>query len=157
MELADIESIAAFFPALHKTRSVYVRRKIDTSVISARLRPRKRCSCGSCSSCLDDARWERIFREKFADPEYYTRRAVSPGSSLAGCSPFFETLSSAVRNRCGGWGGAHRSEDQFKSACKNRPSLGRVRTRSCSGAADLRCTASEKAACDCQVQSPGVR
>lgn len=32
-----------------------------------------RCNCGQCATCQDDARWERIFREKFADPLYYQR------------------------------------------------------------------------------------
>jgi hypothetical protein len=27
---------------------------------------RKVCKCGTCKSCVDDARWERIFQEKFA-------------------------------------------------------------------------------------------
>jgi hypothetical protein len=30
-----------------------------------------RCHCGTCRVCLDNARWERIFREKFATAEYY--------------------------------------------------------------------------------------
>ena len=50
---------------------------------AARWKPR--CHCGQCRQCLDDARWERIFTEKFADPEYYTRRhvrCVSPLDSL---------------------------------------------------------------------------
>jgi len=34
-------------------------------------RRRRSCRCGKCSSCKDNARWERIFQEKFADPEYY--------------------------------------------------------------------------------------
>src|ERR1035437_9472012 len=32
---------------------------------------RTRCKCGQCQQCLEDARWERIFVEKFADPNYY--------------------------------------------------------------------------------------
>jgi hypothetical protein len=43
------------------------------------------CRCGRCRQCLDNARWERIFAEKFADPNYYTRpavRCVSPLTSL---------------------------------------------------------------------------
>ena len=41
-----------------------------------------RCRCGKCRQCADEARWERIFSEKFADPEYYTRRPARQGSSL---------------------------------------------------------------------------
>jgi hypothetical protein len=45
-------------------------------------RRRPRCHCGQCRQCLDDARWERIFAEKFADPNYYTRRHVRCSSPL---------------------------------------------------------------------------
>jgi hypothetical protein len=34
---------------------------------------RRRCHCGQCRGCLDNARWERIYNEKFADPNYYAR------------------------------------------------------------------------------------
>ena len=46
---------------------------------------RRRCQCGRCRECVDNARWERIFAEKFADPNYYNRlevRAESPLASL---------------------------------------------------------------------------
>jgi hypothetical protein len=39
------------------------------------------CRCQRCPTCIDNARWERIFREKFADPNYYARpvaRQTSP-------------------------------------------------------------------------------
>ena len=42
-----------------------------------------RCPCGVCPKCLEDARWERIFQEKFADPDYYSVQRVSRGSSLS--------------------------------------------------------------------------
>jgi hypothetical protein len=43
----------------------------------------RRCACGTCTTCIENARWERIFREKFADPDYYTRPVrVIVGSSL---------------------------------------------------------------------------
>lgn len=41
-----------------------------------------RCTCGVCSSCQENARWERIFQEKFADPEYYSPRPIRRGSPL---------------------------------------------------------------------------
>jgi hypothetical protein len=31
------------------------------------------CRCGKCPVCVENARWERIFNEKFADPQYYVR------------------------------------------------------------------------------------
>jgi hypothetical protein len=34
---------------------------------------RRHCQCGRCRACVENARWERIFAEKFADPNYYTR------------------------------------------------------------------------------------
>jgi hypothetical protein len=44
---------------------------------------RKNCECGQCKWCKDNARWNRIFNEKFADPAYYTQNAVRHDSSLA--------------------------------------------------------------------------
>jgi hypothetical protein len=35
--------------------------------------------------CADNARWERIFQEKFADPSYYSDPATRHGSSLSDC------------------------------------------------------------------------
>jgi hypothetical protein len=40
------------------------------------------CRCGDCRRCLDNARWERIFTEKFADPAYYTRSVIRTASPL---------------------------------------------------------------------------
>jgi hypothetical protein len=42
----------------------------------------KRCKCGKCAMCVDNARWERIFTEKFADPNYYAPKPAQLGSSL---------------------------------------------------------------------------
>jgi hypothetical protein len=39
--------------------------------------------CGRCLRCLDEARWERIFAEKFADPTYYEEHLVKYSSPLA--------------------------------------------------------------------------
>lgn len=41
------------------------------------------CRCGVCRVCQDNARWERVFREKFADLEYYSGLRVSQRSPLA--------------------------------------------------------------------------
>lgn len=43
--------------------------------------PRRRCRCGTCRICLDNLRWERIYQEKFADPNYNSR-PLRGGSSL---------------------------------------------------------------------------
>jgi hypothetical protein len=85
MELSSVESIRAAL-RLHG-RSALVRRHRGAQDAN---RPvsndrRIRCQCGRCQQCLDNARWERIFAEKFADPNYYTRRVVrytSPLTSL---------------------------------------------------------------------------
>jgi hypothetical protein len=58
----------------------------DTQVSSSYQPPiakqrRKKCQCGTCSSCADNARWERIFQTKFADP-HYNRLSPKCGSSL---------------------------------------------------------------------------
>jgi hypothetical protein len=42
----------------------------------------KRCTCGTCAACIDNARWEAIFNAKFADPDYYKPRPVRGASSL---------------------------------------------------------------------------
>jgi hypothetical protein len=39
--------------------------------------------CGECVQCLENARWERIFAEKFADPNYYTCRITRNASPLS--------------------------------------------------------------------------
>jgi len=52
------------------------------------LRPAKapRCARGcTCRACTDNARWERIFQEKFADPGYYSHPTTRNGSSLSDC------------------------------------------------------------------------
>jgi hypothetical protein len=43
---------------------------------------KRRCLCGICPVCLDNARWEAIFNAKFADPDYYKPRPVRGASSL---------------------------------------------------------------------------
>ncbi len=48
------------------------------------LSPRpKHCTCGTCNFCEENARWNRIFEEKFADPTYYSRPPVRHPSSLS--------------------------------------------------------------------------
>ena len=43
----------------------------------------QRCSCGGCRRCAENAGWERIFQEKFADLYYYSARMPYRGSSLS--------------------------------------------------------------------------
>jgi hypothetical protein len=49
----------------------------------ARGRQGRYCQCGACKWCRENARWGRIFQEKFADPTYYGRIEVRYGSALA--------------------------------------------------------------------------
>ena len=44
----------------------------------------KRCACGACKFCMENARWEQIFDKKFADPEYYSDRASRVWASRVG-------------------------------------------------------------------------
>jgi hypothetical protein len=46
-------------------------------------RRRRNCRCGQCERCLEDARWEKIFNEKFADPYYYAPLQLHQRSTLA--------------------------------------------------------------------------
>jgi hypothetical protein len=46
--------------------------------------PKRRCECGTCPFCIESARWDRIFQEKFADPTYYSKTPPRHASSLHG-------------------------------------------------------------------------
>jgi hypothetical protein len=59
------------------------RRRKPAIQLSVRRSSTTRCNCGTCVTCHDNARWERVFNEKFADPEYYQPRAFKRGSSLS--------------------------------------------------------------------------
>lgn len=80
VELANPKSIEASLRTAPTARSPRCRTK--NSVNNAP-KSTQRCRCGSCPACLDSARWERIFQEKFADPDYYARREPRHGSSLS--------------------------------------------------------------------------
>jgi hypothetical protein len=40
---------------------------------------RERCRCGSCPSCQEDARWDRIFTEKVRGPDILRRTTAVAG------------------------------------------------------------------------------
>lgn len=42
-----------------------------------RVRSSRQCACGSCHTCRENEKWNRIFEEKFADQDYYTKRSVT--------------------------------------------------------------------------------
>ena len=58
------------------------RRGTPILLASAPTHKPRRCACGVCAGCLDNARWERNNQAKFADPTYYQRRVPKQGSSL---------------------------------------------------------------------------
>jgi hypothetical protein len=81
MELSSPESIAAFMNTDARGAPARARSALDAAGAPRKDR-RMRCRCGRCHQCLDNARWERIFEEKFADPDYYTKRGVQHCSPL---------------------------------------------------------------------------
>jgi len=81
VELSSSESIRALKAAFGDTTEVQQSRGARYAARPAR-RQRMRCSCGHCRQCQDDARWNRIFAEKFADPAYYTRSVIHTASPL---------------------------------------------------------------------------
>ena len=83
VQLADPDFEAAMLSELRRERR---RLPARTSELKEAERfptfSRKRhCRCGKCALCMDNARWERIFREKFQDLGYYGRGPVIRGSS----------------------------------------------------------------------------
>jgi len=50
---------------------------------NSRLNRRPKCQCGSCFTCSDNAKWDRIFSEKFEDPNYYKPRLTWGVSSIS--------------------------------------------------------------------------
>ena len=85
MELASPEVVAELLALVaHARRSSRTGGAFDGEQPKNRSRGgrKMRCRCRRCPQCLEDARWERIFAEKFADPEYYSRRLVRSSSPL---------------------------------------------------------------------------
>ena len=85
MELASQESIRELMPGCGNPARVRLHRDVKHISQPANKSRKIRCSCGLCHRCLDDARWERIFAAKFADPTYYNRhltRLASPLTSM---------------------------------------------------------------------------
>jgi hypothetical protein len=83
MEPSSAESIAALMKTRVRGALARARVSLDASGIMPRQDRIRRCQCGGCRQCVGSARWERIFLEKFADPDYYARRGVQHSSPLA--------------------------------------------------------------------------
>jgi hypothetical protein len=80
VELTDPKVIDALKSAVERRRET--RRSRQVKPAGPSVERRKRCECGGCTACLDNARWEAIFNAKFADPDYYKSRPIRGGSSL---------------------------------------------------------------------------
>ncbi len=79
LELSDSSEIAALLEVHQPPKRVQAPPRSHSSKSTASLR---RCKCGNCSTCLENARWDKIFNEKFADPNYYKPKPVRHTSSL---------------------------------------------------------------------------
>ncbi len=75
--LANVEPVIALL-----NKGTARRPARDREESPAAKRRNRRCQCGQCRRCLEVARWERIFAEKFEDPTYYTRLTVRTASPL---------------------------------------------------------------------------
>jgi hypothetical protein len=87
MELADprmLEELLATHAKISRGRPGHrKKRPVEARVMSMSPCPKvKRCHCGICPRCQEEARWDRIFNERFADPDYYKERPARFGSSL---------------------------------------------------------------------------
>lgn len=82
MDLANPELIASLLVGEQKPRKSTARHGSLESTASHRVAKVRRCQCGACNRCVENARWDKIFDEKFADCEYYNPRPVHVGSSL---------------------------------------------------------------------------
>jgi hypothetical protein len=82
MELSSPESIRTLMGTYWNPTAARRRRGAQDAAQRASKGRRTRCGCGHCRQCLDNLRWERIFAEKFADPNYYTRSVVHIASPL---------------------------------------------------------------------------
>jgi hypothetical protein len=81
VELADFAAIAQITESLPASKPVRRGRSERMEAPVRRTRSR-RCTCGKCRTCIDNARWESVFQQKFADPFYYSLRHPKQGSSL---------------------------------------------------------------------------
>jgi hypothetical protein len=82
MELSSPESIRVLMGTYWNPPPARRRRGAQEASPRASRSRRMRCKCGHCRQCLDNMRWERIYAEKFADPNYYTRSVVHISSPL---------------------------------------------------------------------------
>ena len=85
MQLSNPQTIEALLASIgqpvrgsrHRAQTV-----VNPKPVRAHKFPRCAGGC-TCRMCTDNARWERIFQEKFADPGYYSNPVTRNGSSLS--------------------------------------------------------------------------
>jgi len=85
MQLSTAQTIEALLASIGQTPRNQ-RHRMQAAVPTRMSRPTKVAQCArgcTCRTCTDNARWERIFQEKFADPNYYSDPVTRNGSSLA--------------------------------------------------------------------------
>lgn len=85
MQLSTSETIQSLLASLGQPER-HVRRRATVELNPKPVRPHKPSGCPlgcTCRMCSDNARWERIFQEKFADPYYYSSPVTRNGSSLS--------------------------------------------------------------------------
>jgi hypothetical protein len=82
MELTNPEVIAQLLAEQQRTPRRARPTPQPSPMAESRPQIRQRCQCGVCAGCRENARWDRIFKEKFADPDYYSGVAVKFSSSL---------------------------------------------------------------------------
>ena len=80
MQIETQEAIAVMLQQIQEPRQ---KRPVAMSSAHPRTRAAGRCACRQCKVCQDNARWDRVFNEKFVDPDYYLPRHITQGSSLA--------------------------------------------------------------------------
>ena len=80
VELSDSKEIAALLAAQKQAQRPQPTPRTRMAPRTAR---RRRCHCGACYTCQENARWDKIFNEKFADPNYYKPQPVRHTSSLS--------------------------------------------------------------------------
>jgi hypothetical protein len=82
MELSSPESIRALIATFGNPKRVPRRHSVPDATMPARRSGGMRCKCQQCHQCRENARWERIFAEKFADPAYYSNIVIHRASPL---------------------------------------------------------------------------
>jgi hypothetical protein len=83
MELADDREISQLLAAApRRAVRTWRRKNAVPETYQGPLHMSRRCNCSKCATCLDNARWDRIFAEKFADSSYYADLSLRRGSPL---------------------------------------------------------------------------